>query len=223
MGVQSGDKQAERPSGGLPERPVEGRQIIVERGPADQGDGLAERPVMAEEGHLEALRPEGHDDARVEPGQVLRVAAERMSGQGPGRLRDRRRDQGLEPAGPGFGHGRFEGPERGLPVGGRNPAGDRRSVRPGDGGEEDARLRVVIRPPGSEREPETEARFLGFDDAGIGENDKRGRGQRLRPGERLDDDLGADAAGIAGGHPDRGDGHSPAGAAPSGSGASPTL
>ena len=163
--------------------------------------------MVAEQGDLEPVRPEGHDDPRVEPGQVIGVSHEGVTRQGPGRLGDRRGDQGVDPAGAGLGHGRFEGPEGDLAVLRGDAAGGGRSEGPGDGREIDPGPDRTVGRPGLRPQPHPEADFFGFDDAGRGEEDVGRRRERGRSGQRLDDDLGTDAARVAGGHPDPGDGH----------------
>ena len=58
---------------------------------------------MAEKGDLEVLRPEGHDGSGIELAQVVGMPLPGDSGQRPGTLGDRRRDDGIELSLPGLG------------------------------------------------------------------------------------------------------------------------
>ena len=222
--VQAGREQPVGPAGQLFEGRVERPEKGQERVPADGRDRFAEGPVVAEQGDLEPVRPEGHDDPGVEPGQVIGVPHEGVTGQGPGRLGDRGGDQRVDAAGPGLGHGRFEGPEGDLAVLRGDAAGGGRSEGPGDGREIDPGSGRTVGRPGARPPTARPSRISSASMTRAGdEEDVGGRRQHGRPGQRLDGDLGADAARVAGGHPDPGDGHFPPEGSPSPSGDSAAL
>ncbi len=204
---------------------MEGPKKAEEDIPPDPAQGRGQRDMVGEEGHAEPGGPKRHDRFRIKALQEGRVPAPGQAGQAPSGLGDRGRDDGLEPAVAGGGHGRLEEPERGLAVGRVGAAaGPVRGGRSRDLMEEDPLAARAPFPPDLEVPRERQgAGFLG-EQAAVPEENVLGFRNRPPAGQGLEDDLGPDPAGIAGGQPDPGHGHFFFfGSSPAGSGVSPTL
>ena len=205
--------------------PMQGAEEVQEDAPPDPAEGLPKGNVLAQEGDLQAFRPERHDRSGIQGIQVFGMPPPGQSGQAPGGLRDRGRDDGIEEVPPGPFDGLLERPEGAFPVlPGRTAARDVPRHRAGivEIESRDRRNGIPLLKRGVD--PEAQCLPVRVPDAPIPEYDETRFGEQGRGRQRLEYDFRADPPGIAEADPDRGEGHflffvsSPAG-----SGASPTL
>ncbi|OGD12596.1 MAG: hypothetical protein A2Y86_09625 [Candidatus Aminicenantes bacterium RBG_13_62_12] len=166
VGIQPGHEKMEAPRRPAKEGPIERQEKGFENLCLDPGQRFPKGHMMAEQGDLERLGPEGHDRLGAGPGEVLGVSAPGEAGQAPGLLGNRGRDHGLERPLRRLIHRRGEILERSpaalcrKPPLGRMP---RRKIhaanvetRPGTG---------FGRGPGLRENPETEGALLVLEDA----------------------------------------------------------